>query len=118
MASLNPTPEILNELDAVNRKICVDKIERVKKRKPESTKKRTKRARAVPQEPRHSKTRSRAERRKKAKTKRKKRRAETRVRVLRKDRHNARKVDTNARGPARRRKVCADRERALCKWDN
>lgn len=120
LASLNPSQDLLDELDTIDQRICGETIERVKKRKPETTKRRTKRAKAVPQEPRHRKSRSRAERRKKARTRTrtKKRRAETRVRVLRKNRHVKRKVDTNARGPARRKKVCADRERSLCQWDN
>ncbi|NNF79602.1 MAG: hypothetical protein HKN05_16385 [Rhizobiales bacterium] len=138
LAALEPTQELLNELDVINKRVCpiscgprhklsngrcVAKSCRrgevltssgVCVERSERTKSRNRKAKVAPEEPRHSKTRSRAERRKKTK----KRRAETRVRILRKDRHNAKKVDTNARGPSRKKKVCADRERALCQWDN
>ena len=123
LASTDPSQELLDELDATDERICGEQIQPVKKRiEPQRVKqkrekaKRTKRARVAPKKQTHSKSRSNRNNRKKAAPKKQKS-AETRVRVLRKNRHKP-KVDTNARGPARKKKVCADRERALCQWDN
>lgn len=130
LASLEPTQELLEDMERLNERICPIQCGRgetlsngrcVVKQKP-----RTKKARVAPQEPVHRKSRSRAERRKKAKQRKRertkrtraKRKAETRVRVLKKNRRAKVRVDVNVRGPARRKKVCADRERSLCQWDN
>ncbi len=122
LASTDPSQELLDELDATDQRVCQERVQPVKKRiEPQGVKKRertkrTKRARVAPKQERHSKSRSNRQTRKKAAPKKQKN-AETRVRVLRKNRHKPR-VDTNARGPSRKKKVCADRERALCQWDN
>ncbi len=122
LASTDPSQELLDELDATDDRVCRENLQPVKKRiEPQRVKKRekakrTKRAKVAPKQQRHSKSRSNRQNRKKAAPKKQKR-AETRVRVLRKNRHKPR-VDTNARGPSRKKKVCADRERALCQWDN
>ncbi len=120
LTSLEPTQEILEELEVIDERICIEEVRQPPK------KQRTKKARVAPQEPRHSKTRSRAERRKKGNERKRERakrtktkpKAVARVRVLTKDRHTKTRVETNKRGPSRRKKVCADRERALCQWDN
>lgn len=143
LASLEPSQEMLEELNTIDERICPISCGRGQKlsngrcvaitcRRGETLSSsgqcvvRTQKARVDPQEPVHRKSRSRAEQRKKTKlrtrtktqTKQEKRKAETRVRVLKQDRNAKVKVEVNARGPARRKKVCADRERSLCQWDN
>ncbi len=109
LSSLDPTPELLNEMNEISKRVCVARTEPTKvEKKRERTRKR--KVRAPRRERVRTKRRARVERRRKPR--RRVRRA-PRLRVL-----GDPDLHIGIRRPSRRKRICADRERALCEWDH
>ena len=139
LAALEPTQELLNELNAINERVCpiqcgprhtlskgrcVAKSCRrgevltssgvcvAEERPARIEKKRIRNRKAkAPRERVRKKPRARVEHRRKS---RRKPRGQVRLRVL----NGGIGIELGHQRPSRRKRICADRERALCEWDN
>lgn len=117
LSSLDPSPELLNEMNEINGRVCVARTEptKIEKKTRERTRKRertrNRKVRAPRRERVRAKRRARVERRRKQ---RRRPRGRARLRVL----GGGGALEFEVRRPSRRKRICADRERALCEWDH
>ncbi len=135
LAALEPTQDLLNELNELNARVCpIQCGPRHKLSKGQCVRKTCGRgevltsrgncvARAEPTEVKQKRERTRNRKVRKRERVRTKRRA--RVERRRKPRGQARirvlgdpSLSVGVRRPSRKKRICADRERALCEWDH